>query len=46
MTVKELLERIDSREITEWKAYFALKNEEFEANSDRRATEIAVHRRW
>jgi len=45
MTVKELLERIDSREITEWKAYFVLKNEDFEANSDRRATEIAVQRR-
>lgn len=30
MTVRELLRRIGSHEITEWKAYFALVNEEIE----------------
>ena len=30
MTVRELLDRIDSRELTEWKAYFRVDNEMME----------------
>ncbi len=35
MTVGELLQRISSREIAEWKAYFKLRNEEAERRQRR-----------
>jgi len=33
MTVKELLEKADSKELTEWMVYYRLKNEEYDKMS-------------
>lgn len=30
MTVRELLEKADSKELTEWMVYYKLKNEDYE----------------
>jgi hypothetical protein len=35
MTRAELLAKMDSREITEWQAYFALEHERIEADRER-----------
>jgi hypothetical protein len=47
MTVGELLARMHSREITEWKAYFILENEDQEEKGMIAAVESgAESRRW
>ena len=38
MTVKELLNKIDSRELTEWQAFFILEKEERDAHQQTNAT--------
>ena len=37
MTVRDLLSRIDSKELTEWRAYFRVENERQEAAMKKQA---------
>lgn len=43
--MRELLERIDSREISEWQAFYILQSEEYEAQKRKAETESKVRRR-
>jgi hypothetical protein len=45
MTLKELLTKIDSQELTEWQAYFYLEKEDREAAESRAANMAKVRRR-
>lgn len=47
MTVGELLDRISSRELSEWQAHFILSNEEMEEQQmAASAVSGAANRRW
>ena len=45
MTVREMLSRMDSNEISKWKVYFKIQKEEFEGKKTRQQIENELHKK-